>query len=367
MSKLNNKKICIVASSLAKGGAEQSAALLSIMLDDLGHNVHIVTVLPEVEYNYSGKLFNLGKLKKENNSFLSRINRLLIFRKYLKEQDFDVIIDNRTRVQGYREFIITKFIYNVKVIYVIHNFETSKVFTKHRWLNKYLYRNQIMTSVSKAAKDKFEKEFGLRKITTIYNGFDFESIIKKSEEVVEDIPQRYILFYGRLDNYHKNLKLLLDAFKASDLPNKNIKLLILGDGPDYNLIVEYSKSLNLHDDVIFKGFSVNPYPYVKQALFTLLSSRFEGFPMIIPESLSLETPVISVNCQSGPNEVLKNGFNGLLVENNNVNALAEAMNSFIFDKNLYQKCRYNAKQSVVRFSIENISECWSQLLNDMIK
>ena len=116
------KKICIIASSLGKGGAEKSSAQLSIMLHNLGYDVFIVTVLSAIDYDYKGTLFNLGQLKNENDSFFGRIKRLFKFRTFLIKNEINVIIDNRSRVLAYREFIISKFIYTVPVIYVIHNF-----------------------------------------------------------------------------------------------------------------------------------------------------------------------------------------------------------------------------------------------------
>ncbi len=362
-----NKKICIVTLSLAKGGAERSSALLSKMLNDLGYEIHIVTILPDIDYNFSGTLFNLGKLKNKKNTFFNRIKRLIIFKNYLKKQKFDVIVDSRVRTKVFLEFITTKFIYKVPTIYMIHNFETSKVFTKYNWLNTYLYKNEIMAAVSKAAKEKFQNMFNLNQIHTIYNGFDFNDINKNTNDNNIEAPKDYIIFYGRIDDAHKNLKLLIDAYKVSKLQQEQIKLLILGDGLDYNEIFNYVKQRKLSEHIIFKEFTVNPYPYVKKARFMMLSSRFEGFPMVIPEALSLGIPVISVDCQSGPNEVIKNGYNGLLVENYNEIALAEAMNSFIFDDNLYEDCKKNTKQSVKKFSKQFIAKDWEKLLNEILK
>ncbi|MBU2939656.1 glycosyltransferase [Lacinutrix sp. C3R15] len=368
MQNNNKKKICVVTSSLDKGGAEKSSATLTNILYDLGYEVHVVTILPEVEYQYSGTLYNLGELTSKSNSFLVKLQKFKNLKKYLKAHDFECVIDNRYRVLAYREFVFSKYLYNsIPVIYVLHNYVQEKTFTPYKWLNIFLYKNETFTAVSKEISQRFKKEFQIKKMHTIYNAFDFKEIKNKALATsgFENEFEKYIIFYGRIDDQHKNLTLLLNSYKESELPKQNIKLLILGNGEDYATIVQYTKTLGLEQDVIFKGFTTNPYPYVKKAMFTMLTSRHEGFPMVIPESLALATPVISVDCTSGPKEVIVNNENGLLVKNYDTKALAKAMNSFIFDKALYLRCKGNAQKSVEKFSVENISKDWKKLIESL--
>ena len=90
-------KICIVTTSLGEGGAERAAAMQSIMLSEIGYEVHIVLMSNIILFDYKGTIFNLGKLKDISNSFLDKIKRIIVFRKYLKQHNFDAIIDNRAK------------------------------------------------------------------------------------------------------------------------------------------------------------------------------------------------------------------------------------------------------------------------------
>ncbi len=362
MQSNNKKKICIVASSFGKGGAQKSAALQSIMLSNSGFDVHLVSVLDLIEYSYKGTLFNLGKLKNKDNSILGRIKRLLALKDYLKKHQFHCIIDNRSRIQGYREFIITKFIYKAPTVYVIHNFNTKKVFTKHKWLNKYLYKNEIMAAVSNEAEVKFKEQFKLNNIRTLYNTFESNIIedlaIKKNEDL-----GNYILYFGRIDEAHKNLKFLIRCYKGSKLIELGFKLILLGNGEDLQTLKLYVESLKLEKDVIFKPFVANPFPLVKHARFTVLTSNFEGFPMVLIESLSIGTPMVSINCKSGPKEIIINEKNGLLVEGYKEEDFIEALNRFVLDETLYNQCKINTKKSIEQFKMKSITNDWITLIN----
>lgn len=358
----DQKKICIVCTSLDHGGAERASAMQSIIFNNLGYKVFIVTVKSGVAYKFKGEVFDLGAYKRETNSSLSRIFRLMKLRTFLNNYKFDFIVDNRPRNQAYREFLISKFIYKVPSIYVLHSFEASLAFTKYEWLNRYLYGNQSMVCVSKKGAKKFQELYGLKKIKTIYNTFDFKEITAESNKESSNlISDDYIISYGRIHDKSKNLKLLIEAYSKSKLKDYKIKLLLMGDGEDVSLIKALIKKLQIENHIVISGFESNPFPYVKNAMFSVLTSRSEGFAMVIPESMCLGTPVVSVNCDAGPKEIISHEKNGLLIENHNPVALANAFNLFVENKELYMYCKQNTKKSVEKFSIERITEKWRAL------
>lgn len=362
MTKANNKKICIVVSSLGIGGAEKSSALLSILLNDLGFDIYIVSVLDCITYNYKGQLLNLGQLKKERDSHLGRLNRLLILKKYIKQHKFNYIIDNRSRIGALKEFIISRVIYkNTNVIYSVHSFNTKQYITPNKFIGRIIYGTSYkIVVVSKAISEKLKSDYNFKNIEVIYN--PIEDNLVDTLHQTKDEAAKYILFYGRLDNDVKNISLLLSAYKTSLLPANNIKLKLLGDGKDLLFLQKEVITLQLSNYVEFLPYNPNPQPIVKNAFFTVLTSKYEGFPLVLIESLAIGTPVVSVDCKSGPNEIITNKENGLLVENFNADALATAMNTMLEDKQLYLHCKTNAQTSVAKFSKAIIAAQWQSLL-----
>ncbi|WP_185967814.1 glycosyltransferase [Formosa sediminum] len=358
----NNKKICILVSSLGKGGAERSTGQLSIMLHELGYDVHVVIILNHVDFEYRGTLLNLGDLKDKDDTLSGKWSRYLMLKRFIKAHNFDWIIDNRSRVNVFKEVFFQKFILkSERKIFVVRSFKLDVYFPKPRWFINVLFsKNAQIVAVSSGIKTEIERVFNFKHIDVIYNPIAENTFLPSIHET-----QSYILFYGRLDDGVKNISLLLEAYKLSELSNNHIHLMIMGEGKDKAYLKKKVLDLGLDGYVIFKTFVSNPLPIVAQAKYVCLTSRLEGFPRVLLESLSVGVPVVSVDCKSGPNEIIIDGFNGLLVENFNAKAISYAMNRFIFDKPLYETCKKNAKRSVEKFSIKKITNDWKQLLEKM--
>ena len=356
----NKNKVAIISTSLGSGGAERFASLLSFMLEKLNVEVHNIIINDVVDYEYGGKLMNLGIGASGSFSFFKKIKKGFLLNNYLKENEINLIIDSRPRNNLTRE-IITKWIYAGRTNwFVVHSFKIDNYFPKPVFLSKFLYQKaENIICVSHAIEEVLKQKFDLKNTVTILNPYDFSKIeIEKGVPVLE----QYIMYFGRFDEKVKNFSLMLEAFHLSKIYLQGYKLLLMGEGPDLGIIQENIKRLQLEDFVRIYPFNKNPFKYVQQAKFTILTSRHEGFPLSIVESLALGTPVISVDCDSGPNELIKDGFNGLLVENNNPRVLASAMKQLVDDTNLYDFCKKNAAKSVEHLSLETISKQWESIL-----
>lgn len=355
-----SKKIAIISNSLGIGGAEKFSGILSEMLFDLGFEVHIIIIENHVSYPFKGKLFNLGEICINNNSIFRKFRKGYLLYNYLKQNEIDTIIDNRARNVFVREWIIKSIYGNRKTLYVVHTAVLSMYFSKSKILNKILFKgSHKIICVAKAIEDNVKTTFGLKNVMTIYNPF---SIIGNEKVVDDESLGNYFLYFGRLDEKQKNLLFLIESFSKSKVFQKGYKLVLIGDGESKKAIEDKIMFLKMEKYILMLPFTTNVHRYVANAKATVLSSNYEGFPLSIVESLALGVPVISIDCETGPREIIKDKYNGLLVEPNNIDTFSEAFNAFVQDDFLYQTCKGNTKKSVAHLCKENLQKEWLKIL-----
>ncbi len=348
----------IISFSLANGGAERAAALNGKMLRQLSFNVHHIIVNEGIDYDFAGELFSLEK-STEHSILPKKISKAVALRNYLNKNAIDVIIDHRSRNNFLREFIYKCIYGNRKVYAVVHSAKLDNYFPGNKFLSRIIYsKTAFFICVSNHIKSQVERLYGFKNTVVIHNPFPVFS--ENHSEIL--LPNKYILFYGRLDNKVKNFVLMISAFAKSKLPATGYILMILGDGNDGEIILEFAKKHEVQDYIELRPFAKNPRAYIESSRFTILTSRHEGFPMSIVESLSLGIPVVSVDCESGPNEIIVNEINGLLVPNHNPQLLAEAFDKLAFNDDLHHICSANAAKSVAHLSQNHIAQQWKNLL-----
>lgn len=126
----------------------------------------------------------------------------------------------------------------------------------------------------------------------------------------------------------KDFPTLLRAF-ALLRRDRDLRLMILGDGPKRGRLEALSRDLGVGDHLALPGFCANPFAAMAGAAAFVLSSAWEGLPNVLIEAMACGTPVISTNCPSGPAEILEGGAHGPLVPVGDARALAEAIGKLL--------------------------------------
>lgn len=153
----------------------------------------------------------------------------------------------------------------------------------------------------------------------------------------------------------KNQALLIQAF-ALLRREREATLMILGDGPLRPMLEELAADLGVAGDVIMPGFAIDPWPYYKSADLFVLSSDYEGFPLVLAEAMRAGTRVVSTDCPTGPGEMLDGGRYGRLVPCGDAAALAQAMAAALDDTSDLQPAIDRAEAMSGARNIERYSE-----------
>jgi glycosyltransferase involved in cell wall biosynthesis len=226
------------------------------------------------------------------------------------------------------------------------------------WLEKLnLNRSDLIIVPSEYARSCIKNKYGIdHKIVVIPNGIDlktWDSVVEKENQNPCDYP--YILsvanFYPR-----KRIPLLIRAFRKVAIRDSDIKLILVGDGIEFERCRDLVGSLGLEDRVIFTGLIRDRQKivaYFKHCHIFCHTSHQETFGNVLLEAMASSKPVVAINACAIP-EIITADKTGLLVPPDDENALSEAMKKLSGDNSLCENLGRNAREAVTGFSIERM-------------
>lgn len=174
-----------------------------------------------------------------------------------------------------------------------------------------------------------------------------------------------VVAVGRLVR-QKGFDLLLDAFSRIAARHPGWSLEIWGEGPERKAIEARAESQGLATRVRLRGLSAAPASWTAGASAFVLSSRYEGFPNALGEAMAAGLPVAAFDCAFGPGEMIRNEVDGLLVPDEDVDALAAALDRLMADPALRARLGASAREASERFAPEKIIAQWDALATGVL-
>lgn len=390
------KKILFYTSGVGLGGVERvilevlkeidkSKFDIKLGLQYANENTFENEIPKEIDYKYMLPQSIIDKSlyyrsKKKNifykllYSFMLKYEKYVIKKNYINfSKDRDIVIDFKSG--DFLKLINLENGKNKKRICWLHG-EILKLNRYEERKNK--LRNQLnkcdkIICICNEMKENVIKEMPEleEKIQVIYNPFNINKILEKSNDLrelsikeKEILKERYIVMVSRLELKMKDFFTLFTAYEKILEKYKDLKLYLLGDGPDRKTIENEIMKRGFENKIILLGMKKNPYPWIKNSEILVHSSKSEGLPTVLIEALILGKMVVSTNCPTGPKEILGNNKYGSLVNIGDFEKMSEEISELLNPDSLKRK-EYleNIKESVQRFDskvilkeIENMLE-----------
>lgn len=367
-----------------KGGVERITDIIAKILLKRGYTIFYLNWKREQDnYEYPVPVIDLP------SSNLEAPNNLEVYNRFLKENRIDVIINQHGLYEG-TYFLSQVKVQNVKIISVLHSdpfgyynhlfadlmtLRDSSIkekvkrvarFFLYRKVKKIIHRSlvnhytfiqehpQYVCLLSESYKERLEEYCDLpdNYFISIPNPNTYENI--------EIIPHKepILLFVGRLDNRSKKLFTLIDIWYRLCKLYPQWKLIIVGDGPDKDVLINKAKDIS---NIEFKGYQ-DPREYYEKASIFCMTSIFEGFPMCLTEAMQFGCVPIAFDSFSAVYDIIKPGETGELVKSFDKKEYVGKLIHLIDDETYRKKLSKNAFQYVKRYDIANILPKWIELI-----
>lgn len=356
-------RILICARCLTEGGAERVASLWAKGFCQRGHKVDMVLLEGSLPITYQvPEEIKIHKLYLSNGKHFNSFRIVSSIRSIIKDIKPAVII-TVLHPSGYLARIASMGL-RIPVIFTDHNSceWPDNISRKTRWykyfikyiLSKFFYAVTVLTDVDRRLLSRH-----INRVYTLPNPLTFN--------VVERIPrkERVILAAGRLDAWYvKGFDCLIRAWGliASKYPDWKLEIAGQGSNNAQNYLNKIACDATVLDQLEFIGF-VDLLKKYEQAEIFVLSSRYEGFGMVLTEAMSQGCAPIACDYNGRQSEIIRNNEEGIICPTGDVNSLALAISTLIEDSDKRNKVQQNAIKRASDYEIDKIMNIWCSILS----
>lgn len=360
-------RIGFLISNLSAGGAERATSSLANYFSQHGHEVEIITFKDSDSfYTLEDKVTHLRlgfdeiALSLSLKRIFGALKRMFKIRSFIKKRKLDVLIGMSFSMTWYTVFA-TKFTKTKSVGTERNNPYKYKATKINSFLRKFFYKfcDGYVFQTKKSSlffTDKLKK-----RDIIIPNAIFNETVYKLT---VPEKREKLICAVGRL-NEQKRFDILIDAFASIAEKIPEHRMIIFGEGDLRKELEERVASYSLEERIFLPGTDPEAVKVVNHADVFVLSSDLEGMPNVLMEAMAMGVPCVSTRCDMGPEELIENEKNGLLVDVGSTQQIAQAMFGIIKNPDLSEKLSSNARELIRTHSIDAISEKWLNFLKSI--
>ncbi|WP_299782658.1 glycosyltransferase family 4 protein [uncultured Formosa sp.] len=348
-------RIHFIISRLKGGGAERVLTLLATAFAKKeNYNISIIT-LNDCEDFYlipsSIERISMDYGSIPNHTIKGIVNLSKFYSK--KENRPDLIISFIT-LTNFITIIVAK-LFGIKIIIEEHNSYLRAMQNRRQLTNftrKHLYKHADLLTVLTSFDVSYYETYNVN-VRVMPNPCSFLPLTTQLKA-----REKTILAVGNLDRYnHKGFDNLIVFIAPILKSNPEWTLKIAGTGDKgFELLTKLVKEHDIEDQVIFTGFVSNISELMQASSIFILSSRFEGLPMVLLEAMSQGMASIAYDCKTGPSDIITNNINGLLIEDQNSEAMQTNLQLLMNDPALRATLAEHAIQSLEKYHIDTIIE-----------
>ena len=379
-------RIIYILKSLAqKAGLDRVIADKINYLVGLGYNISLVTyeqgqhplsyhIHPSVKhYDLDTRFFALAKhpLFIRLYYFLKmKKDFRMKFRQIVRDTQPDIIITTTYSLKIAKELLKEK--KNAKILIESHiNYDSVLRQNDYNGMLKYFFKLYDKRNIK--TLQKFDMLIALTNCDAEQwkkSGINTKIIpnpVTDYPEIIEPNKSDFnrILAVGRL-NHQKGFDKLIEAFSLISNEHPSWHIDIFGHGELQEELQIFINNKGLNNNITINPPKEDIYNEYLSSSFYVLSSSFEGLPLVLIEAMSCALPCVSFDCPYGPSEIIADGIDGLLVKNGDVKDLAQKMDWMITHPKERNEMALTARKNAERYKIDNIMRKWISLFTSLI-